>query len=197
MKKIPTLFQRDRADHLLRDFVTPGCEWVLIGEGVATIKWDGTPMLYQGGRRWKRYDVKIGRKVPEGAIACEPGPDPGSGHWPHWVPIGEGKDDAAFREAGPVPPGWQEGATYEVLGPKVQGNPYHLPRHEAHKHGLDLLLHRSGDNPRTFEAIRAYLSEHHVEGIVWHRGDGRCAKVKRVDFGLEWPASQNDTKGNP
>jgi hypothetical protein len=70
MKKIPCLFQRDFTDKrrptLLRD-VTPGCEWVLAGEGVATRKRDGTACAVIGGKLFKRYDVKRGRPVPAGA----------------------------------------------------------------------------------------------------------------------------------
>lgn len=41
MKKIPTVFVRDPDDrkHVLPQ-VTPGCEWVLAGEGRATRKFD-------------------------------------------------------------------------------------------------------------------------------------------------------------
>lgn len=41
MKKMPTLFIRVFYDHSIIDTineVTPGCEWVLAGEGVATEK---------------------------------------------------------------------------------------------------------------------------------------------------------------
>ena len=43
MQKIPTVFQRDPSNpkHVLPE-VTPGCEWVLAGEGVPTRKYDGT-----------------------------------------------------------------------------------------------------------------------------------------------------------
>jgi hypothetical protein len=40
---------------------------------------------------------------------------------------------------------------------------------------------------RTFEGIRKWLQEHEEEGIVfWLDGEPRC-KIKRTDFGLEWP----------
>lgn len=40
MQKIISLFQRNYdGDHLVRDEVVPGAEWVLRGEGVATRKW--------------------------------------------------------------------------------------------------------------------------------------------------------------
>ena len=44
MKKIPTLFEREFFDDhtaLAKPIVTPGMEWVLAGEGIATIKYDG------------------------------------------------------------------------------------------------------------------------------------------------------------
>lgn len=45
MKKIPTLFERRFENHRLVETlptVTPGMEWVLEGEGDATIKLDGS-----------------------------------------------------------------------------------------------------------------------------------------------------------
>jgi hypothetical protein len=43
MQKIISLFQRNYdTDRLVRDEVTPGAEWVINGEGIATRKWDGT-----------------------------------------------------------------------------------------------------------------------------------------------------------
>ena len=44
MQKITSLFQRDWEGDSSRvlDIVSPGAEWVIEGEGVATRKWDGT-----------------------------------------------------------------------------------------------------------------------------------------------------------
>jgi hypothetical protein len=38
--------------------------------------------------------------------------------------------------------------------------------------------------PRTFEALRGYLSAQDIEGIVWHHPDARMVKFKGKDFGL-------------
>jgi len=38
------------------------------------------------------------------------------------------------------------------------------------------------DVPRTFEAIKAYLGQRDIEGIVWHHPDGRIVKIKKRDF---------------
>lgn len=45
MKKIPTLFEREFRDHKViscKPIVTPGLEWVLNGDGIATVKYDGS-----------------------------------------------------------------------------------------------------------------------------------------------------------
>lgn len=40
---------------------------------------------------------------------------------------------------------------------------------------------------RTFEGIFKYFETHEIEGIVfWYDGKPVC-KIKRTDFGLEWP----------
>jgi hypothetical protein len=191
MKKIPSVFCRNYdTDRRCRDEVVDGCEWVLAGEGVATIKWDGTACMIRDGQLFKRYDRKRNRKTgeykpaPPNWEACEPKPNEHTGHWPGWLPVGDGPEDRWHREA-------FEGAshsdgTYELLGPKVQGNPYGLKCHMLQRHGTcDLVLCADG---RTFRALRAALeSTPPIEGIVFHHPDGRMAKVKRRDFGLPWP----------
>ena len=67
MRKIPTLFVRDEQDrrHVTSE-VTPGCEWVLAGEGVATRKYDGTCCMFDGEQWWARREVKPGKTDPPG-----------------------------------------------------------------------------------------------------------------------------------
>ncbi len=61
MKKMPCLFVRhfegQRVTEMTRT-VTTGCEWVLEGVGTASVKWDGTACLIEGGALFKRYDFK-------------------------------------------------------------------------------------------------------------------------------------------
>ena len=91
MKKIPTLFVKqydEKGKYIgVSDEVTPGMEWVLKGEGRATVKYDGTCIALLHGEYYKRYDAKKGKTPPEGAIPCTENPDPETGHWPHWVKI--------------------------------------------------------------------------------------------------------------
>ena len=91
MKKIPTLFKRTfDAQHRksIVNEVTPGMEWVLDGEGIATVKIDGTCCAIIDGRFYRRYDAKRGKTPPEGAIPCCE-PDLVTGHWPAGPTFGE------------------------------------------------------------------------------------------------------------
>lgn len=80
---------------------------------------------------------------------------------------------------------------YELVGPKVQGNPYGiapLNRHRLWQHGANFERRGTPEPPRGFDAIRRFLVAYpQHEGIVWWHPDGRRAKIKRRDFGLEWP----------
>lgn len=188
MKKISSLFKRDyEGNRQVYDEVVPGCEWVIDGEGVATVKYDGTACMIYNGILFKRYDRKRKRgkfkPAPDGWIACEETPNEHTGHWPGWVPVGDGPEDKYHREAmhNRAPP--TANGTYELVGPKVQGNPYDLAEHCLWRHGE--ILHDVP--PRTFDGLCAYLDHYEIEGIVWHHPDGRMCKIKRRDFGLSWP----------
>lgn len=65
MQKIQTLFVRNPEDrrHVLPE-VTPGCEWVMSGEGQATRKFDGTCVLLDADGWWARREVKPGKRAP-------------------------------------------------------------------------------------------------------------------------------------
>ena len=93
--------------------------------------------------------------------------------------------------------------TYELVGPKVQGNIYKLPTHGLFRHGETQLL----DAPCDYAGLLVYLSkdsfvahdalwdkdltiDHAIEGIVWYHPDGRMSKIKRRDFGLPWPVKE-------
>lgn len=188
MRKIPSLFQRNYdGDRLVRDEVVPGSEWVIEGEGVATVKWDGTPVLVRGDRLFKRFDFKPERTPPPG-FEMSGEPDPVTGRVQGWVPVGDGPEDRWYREgyatsvhaAGPL-----EDGTYELVGPKVQGNPYRFATHFFLKHGDAPFFF---DPPRDFEGLKDFLSGEAIEGIVWHHSDGRMVKIKAKDFGIKWPS---------
>ena len=187
-KKIPTLFERTYENHKVKsitDKITPGMEEVL-ERGIATVKWDGSCCAVMCGDLYKRYDAKNGKKPPEGAIPCCD-PDPITGHWPHWIKVDESQPDSkwhleAWRRIG----GDLEDGTYEIIGPHFQGNPYGLDVDFFMRHGDVIILNLE----RSFDGIRSYLEREKIEGIVfWLDGEPKC-KIKRSDFGFEWPVEK-------
>ncbi|HLI93225.1 MAG TPA: DUF5565 family protein [Puia sp.] len=185
MQKIISLFQRNYdGDRLVRDEVVPGAEWVINGEGIATRKWDGTCCKIENGILYKRYDAKNGKTPPTGFIPAQD-PDPVTGHWPGWIEVSAtAKEDKWFRQAlegyGDVGAEFEDG-TYELCGPRINGNPERLEKHILIRHGH----HPIEDLPRTFYHIGSFLSVAGIEGIVWHHPDGRMVKIKAKDFGIK------------
>lgn len=204
MRKIPTLFERKFENHHVTEIlpnVTNGMEWVLDGEGIATVKIDGSCCAIINGEFYKRYDAKNGKPVPEGAIKCQDEPDPVTGHMPCWVKVKENDpadkwfmsaynayryenciiDTSTLGEPEQYCYGIPTEGTYEAIGKHFCGNPYKLDNETLVKHGEIKI-----DVERSFDGIRKYLSEHCIEGIVfWKDGEPRC-KIKRTDFGFEW-----------
>lgn len=208
MKKIPSLFVRDyenvitdaafqsassnkRGKFLATEQITPGCEWVINGEGVATRKWDGTAVLFMDGKWFKRYDAKHGKTPPGDFFEAQPEPDQITGHWPGWVPVRfENKEDqyiaaaiGSYVKEVRVP---QEG-TFEAIGPKINGNKDKYPYHCLKLHGEEKIF-MGMKMSHTFDGISKLLATQitNIEGIVFHHSDGRMCKVKRSDFGLPW-----------
>lgn len=179
MKKIQSLFQRNyEGDRLVRDEVVLGSEWVLNGEGTATRKFDGTCCMVRNGKLFKRYDAKQGKTPPTGFEPAQDA-DPVTGHRPGWLPVGDGPEDQWFREA--MKDSVYADGTWELCGPKIQGNPEGLAKHSLVEHGAFILP----DAPRTFNELKAYFLDKDIEGIVWHHPDGRMVKIKKKDFGLK------------
>lgn len=183
MQKIPTLFRRD-PDDLKRVLgeVTPGCEWVLAGEGVATRKFDGTCVqLDADGRWWARREVRAGKAAPAGFEAVMT--DPATGKTVGWEPV-EQSGFAKWHAQALAGGGAYEPGTYELCGPKVNGNPESYGEHVLVRHSSAPTVVEL-DYPIDFETARASveaLREQGIEGIVWHHPDGRMAKLKGRDF---------------
>lgn len=139
--------------------------------------------------------VPLGR-IPDGFVpACEI--DPVTCKQQGWLFVSFGPEDRWHVEAANAieqktmqplltPPGYPLGilclpdGSYELCGPKVQGNPEGLATHVLIRHGLELV-----DAPRDFHGLRDWLAARPgVEGVVWHRDNGDMAKVKARDFGI-------------
>lgn len=200
MKKIPTVFRRDPDDmrRVTRE-VHPDCQWVLDGEGVATWKYDGTcvALLYTDGEqvwseppmsgpgadtaelRWlARREVKPGKRAPAGFIPVDR--DEATGKTVGWEPIEQSAfakfHAEALRNQADEP--WPTG-TYELVGPKVNGNPEGVDQHRLWSHAAADVVEPV---PRDFDGLAKFLADFAGEGVVWHHRDGRMAKLKGRDF---------------
>ena len=43
------------------------------------------------------------------------------------------------------------------------------------------------NKPLTFNVIKNYLKKNYIEGIVFWKDDKPLCKIKRTDFGFDWP----------
>ena len=178
MKKIPTIFKRNPVNRaLVLNEPNPECGWVFKGEGVATRKYDGTCVKISAEGYFKRREVKAGKTTPTGFVPEMT--DSVTGKTVGWVPVGHTSEDQYHWEA--YCEGMAEG-TYELIGPKIQGNPEKLSFHHLMMHNDALKI---SDAPRDFEGLKAWLQDKDLEGLVFHHPDGRMAKIKKRDFGFK------------
>jgi hypothetical protein len=183
MKKIDTIFIRNAHDpKFVTQEINETCEWVFNGEGTPTIKYDGSACLFKNLTLYRRHRVKENKMVPPGWLHHDFDSKVTSGHG--WAPITNSTADQYHLEALNRSHSLVENQTYELMGPTLQKNPENLDYHTLYTHGGGEF---GLENPRTFQELDEWLSNHAVEGIVWHHGDGRMAKIKRRDFGHKWP----------
>lgn len=194
MKKISTLFKKDPSDlSRVINEVNPENQWVFEDwdRVKATRKFDGTASAIFDGQLYKRYDVKGGKTPPPFAIPCQER-DEITGHWPHWVLCNHDNpaDKFHFEAFNRIPVGEREDGTYELCGPKVQGNPEQLDGHVLIPHGIhdvDIPALHTIQDP--FGFLQFFFSERKdgrdIEGIVFHHEDGRMCKIRLSDFGLK------------
>lgn len=201
MKKIPTVYQRSQIDRsFVTDIVTPGCEWVIAGEGVPTRKYDGTCTMYDGHDWFTRREVKKGKDAPDGYIELQE--DPETGIKVGWEPAknsGYRKALASALETWlrmtstyPAP------GTYELIGPKISNkagnpNPEHVSTPLLQSHSGAYTVHELvrtnptealtvamiNGNPKTLVRV---VGDYGWEGIVWHHPNGAMAKLKVRDL---------------
>lgn len=181
MNKIPTMYERDWEGDRSRvtSDIHPGCEWVIAGEGRATRKYDGTCVMFDGTEWWARREVKEGKAAPAGFQPSEH--DDETGKTVGWEPISQSPFAKFHAEAISHTDEWIPG-TYELCGPKVQGNPEGYTSHVVVEHSsADTVEVANRDYPGIEDALR----ENSIEGIVFHHPDGRMAKIKARDYGIK------------
>jgi len=76
-----------------------------------------------------------------------------------------------------------EFGSFELCGPKVQGNPEKFDSHVLVLHGISEL----SITDYSYESIKTFLlnPEYDIEGIVFHGKNGKMCKIKKCDFGIK------------
>lgn len=194
MKKIPTIFERDPDDtSRVTNFAATSCRWVIEGEGALHRKYDGTCVGYLEGpdgktQWWARREVKRGKEPPAGFVPEEY--DQETGKQVGWEPIEQSPFYKHWHEA------WRalsaehvETTTYELCGPKINGNPEGFDGHVLIRHHKDTeVVNEYAGSIRTYLYLRDVvqaLAEDGWEGVVAHHPDGHMAKLKARDFSNE------------
>lgn len=213
MKKIPTLFLRDYKTGFVIPELNPSCEWVMQQAWPAHRKYDGICvglfLSVKGEVRinegvgsgeidkpedlkevWMaRREVKQGHEFPNGFEIEQF--DPTTKKTFGWVPIAQSPFYKYFIEA-------LEGlenrylGTYELCGPKVNGNPENYKTHTLVHHwsteqisNVQVLDIHDLSVENAYEALKATLDYMPVEGVVWYGMGHGMAKLKRKDFNYE------------
>lgn len=190
MKKLPVLFMHEYAGGYRQtciNLVRLGYEWVTKGQGVATMKIDGSACAIIDGKFYRRYDTR-GAKPHKDDIPCQTKDQALPDHFPVWRPCGHEQradkwlwaayDRAVRDNGGSLPDG-----TYEAIGLHFQSNKYGLSYDTLVPHGKVVLE----DFPRNFDGMKQYLAEHNIEGVVfWKDGEPQC-KLRKKDFQFKWP----------
>lgn len=182
MEKIPSLFVRDwdgNKDHVTRE-IDPRCGWVFTDPGVRALrKWDGTCVMYDGSQWWARREVKPGKATPPGFVRIST--DDVTAKVMGWIPASESGYAKYLAEA-IGDDDWKPG-TYELCGPRVNGNPEGLFSHSLIRHDeAGVVDFEMADYDDVREVVLNTHARFGAEGIVWHHPDGRMCKIKARDF---------------
>jgi hypothetical protein len=147
--------------------------------------------MLRNGKWYARREVKAGKAEPAN---FEPlATDPETGKTVGWEPVEQSGFAKWHAEALAGDDGSSEDGTYELCGPKVNGNPEGFGRHVLIRHADAEQLQPLGE--RATGDIVATVLAHGWEGIVWHHPDGRMVKLKRRDIPAVAP--QAEGKGIP
>lgn len=199
MIKMSTLFKKHPEDlSKVIDEFNEKNSWIFT-EGKAYVKRDGTSVAFINGGFYKRYESRPNKKKNalteftqplEGAIACSER-DPKTGKQVFWEPVTSQDKwhmEALYKFQEQNGGNKPVDGTYELCGPRINGNKEKLPEHVFIKHDSEPFELEISKETITYENIKKILEENNIEGIVFHNVNDptvKC-KIRRKDFGIKW-----------
>lgn len=200
MKKIPMFFALDfdvNGNRTVSDVMNDKAIVLFESDDVrTTVKIDGTAMkLFEDGRWFARRNVKRGKNAPVGFILEEE--DTNTGNRFGWEPVESSGFYKFFKRAIENYSGEPIPGTYELIGPKIQGNPERVEVDMLIPHGSTSPQDKGFDFPTIAEieesvkndTVKEFLTpyfetfrENSIEGVVWWVGNEPRVKLRCVDF---------------
>jgi hypothetical protein len=186
IKKMPALFVINRETHEATTELNTPAAWVFTEPSRPTYKKDGTSItVAEDGTIYARRSVKKGKTAPAGFILAEV--DSYTGHSFGLEPINQSGFAKMFREA--VSDQKLDPGTYELCGPKINGNPEGLKSHQLLPHGSELATDipdmRTIPREEAYETLKTLFAgykERGIEGVVWWGNNGKRTKLRVKDF---------------
>lgn len=195
MQKIPTIFLRDNEHRYVKAEVNPACAWVFNEVAMATRKYDGICVMFDGTQWFARRQVRATRRTlskyqreqlydfPEGFIKI--GFDEFTGKYVGWIPMENSGFARFIVEALSKQPldcdylnlrdGVYLPGTYELIGPKINNNPEYIKEHRLIPHinaaqlgDIAVLDIHTMSVDVAYEALKSTLSRQLVEGVVFY-----------------------------
>lgn len=187
-RKMTALFEIDRVAHVGTDVINENSAWVFTETAVATVKRDGTGVLVTAdGEILVRRSVKKGKRVPIGFRLAET--DAFTGHMFGVEPMAQSSFKTVLEEALDAADKPLEPGTFELCGPKVNGNPEGFDTHILIRHGSEILPvipdMRTVNPDEAFGLLKdifAELKTQGVEGVVWWGEGDKRVKLRVKDF---------------
>lgn len=210
MKKIPTLFVRDHNTGYVIPEINPKAKWVMERAWPAHRKYDGTCVgLFPEIDGKVRINGNIGSgeitsttSLSEKWMARQSVPgrmrfpdnfepeefDATTGKHVGWVPIEQSSFHKFLLEAEKDLENRYFG-TYELCGPKINGNPEEFKRHTLIRHydtelisNIHVLDIHEMSVDDAYKALKDTFEYMPIEGVVWWSLTDGMAKLKRKDF---------------
>lgn len=187
-KKMTALLTIDRIKHIGINKINEKSAWVFNEPTTATVKHDGTGVLINHeGEAYIRRSVKKGRNIPDGFLLAEF--DSFTETMFGVIPVKDSPHRRFFNEAVTLITQPLIAGTYELVGPKINGNPEKLTHHSLILHGSEVI--EDFPDIRTMDPLNAYdelkiiftdFKDRGIEGIVWWGSDNRRVKLRVNDF---------------